>query len=604
MSISGVFDNINSGTLVIPALQRNYVWKEEQICNLFDSLMKGYPIGSFLFWRVSEEDRTNYHFHSFKQDIDITNKNNLDGVRGPQIAPQPLITAVLDGQQRLTSILIGLKGSYKSVVKRTRRNADGTNPVRYLALNLLHFVNNTQSENYEFDFLSDTEIQMRDENHYWFKLSNIFNQNFNSNNIIDYVVDLNITNDLKIGQKITNMLTRLYNLVFEDSNITYYTAINKDLSEAVEIFERVNNNGKQVSGTDLMLSMASADSGEDMHIKITEAITQISNATNNETGFAPDRDFILTAMLMASNNDNVISTTAKANYSSTSIESINSCWEDVVDAITNAAIYIEELGFNGRKLGKTFLHPITYYFYKRREDELDAHNYAVSTSEDAQADRSNITQWLLRAQIKQIFAYGITSTLGQIRTQMNEAMDESETNPNPTNEFPLQHLIESATEKKSLTISTRDIDDILKWEYGNEKIVPLFTVILRESLGSFDVDHIWPQEKMSSDTKIIRAARALNVTLTDDQIKAYKENYNLLPNLQLLKRTPNSQKSQDCFNEWIYKAYPEEAVRNMYIANYCIPTETSWSYENFVNFYAARKSMLTERLRTYFNVRE
>ena len=611
MTINKVFDGIEGKTIVLPALQRNYVWKEEQICSLFDSLMKGYPIGSFLFWNVAEQERTNYHFHSFSKNIDISDKKNIRGVRGDEITPQTSVTAVLDGQQRVTSLLIGLKGSYKSVVKKDRKNADGTYPERYLALNLLHFVTNTVGEDYEFQFLSETELAVRDNDHCWFRLSELFRPDFKDDKIGEYVLGLNITTDFAKGQKIINMLTTLYNLVFKETNVSYYTAEKKDLSEAVEIFERVNNNGKQLSGTDLMLSMASASSREDMHEKITEAIREISNATSNETGFEPDRDFILTAMIMAvgkdsSGKDNVVSTTAKANYKKESIDKINECWESVVDAITNAAVYIEELGFNGRKIGKSFLHPLAYYFYKRGSD-LNAHSYAISNSAEAQEDRKNITQWLLRAQIKQIFAYGTPATLASIRKQINEAMDVSESNPTPSTTFPLSQLIEAsgdADKDKSLKITNNDVDEILRWKYGNEKIVPLFTVILKESLGTFDVDHMWPQEKMSSDTKIKRAAKGVGIELTDDQISFYKQNYDLLPNLQLLKRTPNSQKSQDYFDAWIELAYPDEAQRSTYIANYCIPTGSGWKYGDFQAFYTARKAMLTERLRNYFDVKD
>ena len=36
----------------LPAIQREYVWSPDQIIQLFDSLMRNYPIGSFLFWEL------------------------------------------------------------------------------------------------------------------------------------------------------------------------------------------------------------------------------------------------------------------------------------------------------------------------------------------------------------------------------------------------------------------------------------------------------------------------------------------------------------------------------------------------------------------------
>ena len=48
-------DNIHNNRYLLPAIQREFVWRPHQIERLFDSLMRGYPIGSFLFWRVDPE---------------------------------------------------------------------------------------------------------------------------------------------------------------------------------------------------------------------------------------------------------------------------------------------------------------------------------------------------------------------------------------------------------------------------------------------------------------------------------------------------------------------------------------------------------------------
>lgn len=59
-SIKDVLIEIEDGKLFLPAIQRKFVWNEEQITKLFDSLMRGYPIGTFLFWQIDKEkDNTN-----------------------------------------------------------------------------------------------------------------------------------------------------------------------------------------------------------------------------------------------------------------------------------------------------------------------------------------------------------------------------------------------------------------------------------------------------------------------------------------------------------------------------------------------------------------
>jgi len=66
-SIKDVLVEIEDGKLFLPAIQRKFVWSEEQITKLFDSLMRGYPIGTFLFWQIDKEkDNTNgYVFYDF-----------------------------------------------------------------------------------------------------------------------------------------------------------------------------------------------------------------------------------------------------------------------------------------------------------------------------------------------------------------------------------------------------------------------------------------------------------------------------------------------------------------------------------------------------------
>ena len=52
ITISKAIGEIQSNKYLLPAIQREFVWSAEQIESLFDSLLRGYPIGSFLFWKV------------------------------------------------------------------------------------------------------------------------------------------------------------------------------------------------------------------------------------------------------------------------------------------------------------------------------------------------------------------------------------------------------------------------------------------------------------------------------------------------------------------------------------------------------------------------
>ena len=65
ISIKQAVERINRQEYILPAIQREFVWTREQMIRLLDSIMKDYPIGSFLFWKVKSENKSNYQFYEF-----------------------------------------------------------------------------------------------------------------------------------------------------------------------------------------------------------------------------------------------------------------------------------------------------------------------------------------------------------------------------------------------------------------------------------------------------------------------------------------------------------------------------------------------------------
>ena len=103
-TIRDILDWIEQGKLILPSMQRNYVWSPQKICDLFDSLVSGYPIGTFLFWCVNKEKTKELVFNKFIGCYDESNPIQ----RGEAvIAKLDEYFAVLDGQQRITSLNIG-----------------------------------------------------------------------------------------------------------------------------------------------------------------------------------------------------------------------------------------------------------------------------------------------------------------------------------------------------------------------------------------------------------------------------------------------------------------------------------------------------------------
>ena len=125
---------IERGDYVLPAIQREFVWKPEQICRLFDSILQGIPFGTFLFWKVEPASVEAYKFYGFVRDYherDNPHCPDLGLVSGRQLI------AVLDGQQRLSALNIGLRGSMAIRQPSMWRNNPKAYPVKHLYLNLL-----------------------------------------------------------------------------------------------------------------------------------------------------------------------------------------------------------------------------------------------------------------------------------------------------------------------------------------------------------------------------------------------------------------------------------------------------------------------------------
>lgn len=111
MTIRTAMENIHNRDFLLPAIQRKFVWKHDQVELLFDSVMRGYPINSFMFWKTKNNKmKSEYRFYDFIQEFRQFYKEN-----NPEVKTNGVIkdfNAVIDGQQRLTSLYIGLKGSY------------------------------------------------------------------------------------------------------------------------------------------------------------------------------------------------------------------------------------------------------------------------------------------------------------------------------------------------------------------------------------------------------------------------------------------------------------------------------------------------------------
>ena len=114
--------NYLSGRYILPSFQRDYVWKMEQIEDLFNSVYRGYPIGTMLLWRINSNSDSPLFNESFYQFLFHYHEEKSNQAQNKiSLLPNVDYWVVLDGQQRLTSFNIGLNGTYSQRVNNQRK---------------------------------------------------------------------------------------------------------------------------------------------------------------------------------------------------------------------------------------------------------------------------------------------------------------------------------------------------------------------------------------------------------------------------------------------------------------------------------------------------
>ena len=106
------------GGFWLPNIQRPFVWSEEQICRLFDSILREYPISTLLVWKTTSDIRRRKFIDNWKSTLRLSDFYVPEDTKKKNL--------VLDGQQRLQSLYIALHGSYegpRTLLRHPQRHA-------------------------------------------------------------------------------------------------------------------------------------------------------------------------------------------------------------------------------------------------------------------------------------------------------------------------------------------------------------------------------------------------------------------------------------------------------------------------------------------------
>lgn len=565
LSIKNVLEQLNE-TIFLPDIQRELDWFKKgqigKITDLFDSLMKEYPIGVFFEWQRKGNDlqEKNTVLERFTCDYDQDNPNNIsfEAKNEKSFEINVPIHLILDGQQRLTALYVGFKGSL--TVKDKRKKNPRIKKELYLDLTYKPTEGTSpKGPNYRFAFLSEEELLEKPQPKNWFKCKDIEKMK-NVTAIIKLCQD-------RFGQtedrdKALDILSRLDQIYSRDTDILNFQRCPdkvKDLEEAAEVFARINKCGIPLKKTDFLLSYITARFPSKKNKNVKEEIREYIRGVN-EKGFS---QFDAEAFLIAC----TVLVTEKAKFKTDDftpnvVNNIEKKWDEIIESIDNASDKLRKFGYAGSKIAVNIIISLAFAYYKKRLFKI-GHN----------DDRTilNLIAWM------QLVGFFDKDTTGSLQTVIN-AIKESETFQDGFNKL-----------KKDKAVSLDNIKEVIEKDiYGSSRAFSILYLISEQcvELDTYEIDHIYPQAAFNKG----------------GHLKGKREFKDKLFNLQLLSKSDNASKGDSEPEEWLTTAHHDSQERNQFISRQCLP-KIPLTWEAFEEFKKQREKMLMSKLREKLGVK-
>ncbi|SDZ11769.1 Uncharacterized conserved protein, contains ParB-like and HNH nuclease domains [Proteiniborus ethanoligenes] len=551
ISIYEALQNIKNGKYVMPAFQRQYVWSMEQVEKLWDSILLDYPIATFLFWHVDDDNVTwDTYFCNFLYEVTFDNRKQADTVNYElsNINVNQTDTAVLDGQQRLTSLFLSLFGNAFIRQKYARRkNSGGIVTKLLIELNKNKITVDEEeynSKKYDIKFsekvgkLSPTQ----------FEIKNILEQKFQDDSTRDKAIEeaiFNVPADSKDYAR--NILNKLYNKIFVEKLIRYTEIHDMKQDDALEMFVRFNSGGKALRKSEITMSILEA--------YWPSAKTEFGKLlVDSYEGFGSD--FIIRSALM------IYGDVVKSNISKNIAEELKNNWSEFKKALKNLESTLKEIKIGVSRFASSWnvLLPIIYFIYYNPEyrNNLDG-----------------IRAYLIRAVLFTYFQSGTTGKLQQMKSRINE------------NDYEI--TVDMLNQMNDLRVTEGKIEDILNEEKGSRvagEALYFLSLDWRNTHFKYEQDHLHPFERFDGN-------KPISVSMED--WRKWRGNRNRLANLHLLEGRSNASKSDMRLVDY-YNDMNVEQRADFHRQSF-IPEGISLELEKFEEFYEARKAILTGKIR-------
>lgn len=309
-----LISDIENGKIKIPQFQREFVWDIKKVAKLIDSLIKGFPIGTFIIWKTKEQ---------------LKIVRNLGGIQLPNSPQDDYINYVLDGQQRLTSI--------------------------YSAINGLLISNEKSQQDFSkiyIDLTADKDQQI--------VITNMQDKEHNKVISINDLIHRNFIELSKYPEEFYDKINE-YKMILQSYpiSVTYVNEVNVDT--AIEMYTRINMEAKTLGTFEIMVAKTfSVEKNFDLSQKYKELMKRLKKV-NYET---INNSVILQTIAILLGKD-----CSQASIYNLNKNSFIDIWYDAIDSIEMAIDYFR--GFYRIPVSSilpydALLIPFAYFFYRNK----------------------------------------------------------------------------------------------------------------------------------------------------------------------------------------------------------------------------------------------
>lgn len=534
------------GGFWLPNIQRKFVWEPEQIERLFDSVMRRYPIGTLLVWKTKSKIR----HRKFIEKYDAKEDQRVYAV--PDNAD--LKNMVLDGQQRLQSFFIGIRGSYQGKI---------------LCFNVLSGELKTPDDiRYEFKFKKQEQIAFP-----YVSVHSMVCNTKQPTHIAKEIYGMDNTLSEQKKDTILDNVVQLVTVLKGEESLVYQELDGSSDNDAtydedaiVEIFIRANSGGTKLGRSDLLFSLLSSDWGD------AEDNVETLRDQLNAYGYNFTRDFILKTALVVLK--------MKALYKVEKFrdplfrEEVRNNWDRIAAALKDVCDFLHDNTYlRADKAIPSYmcLMPLVYfrYHYPKKWKKVN---------------KSEVADYIIRAMLCGTFSFasdtGIDNAVETIVGDEDFNRDEQ--------------FKKFANAGRAVAITS---DELLTYGYGAKNIHLIFSLWYRDfnykpaySNNMPQVDHIFAQA-------ILEGVKDINPETGKRNIKRYKKcEQDQLANCMLLTQKENgpSGKGDKTPEEWF--ADKDDAYLDMHL----IPKDRNlWKVENYRDFIEARKKLILQKFAPY-----